>query len=94
MFKPGELATFVRYPGYSPIWGEGLPSGTLVEVVTVALNSNKFVSGVGYGCEGPRGYFECDQHCLRPLDPPAAGRQEVGDWDDCPWTPETRVREC
>jgi hypothetical protein len=91
-FKIGESAMFVRHTGKLSDAAEPY-HGQVVTIVDGPLSKpsppyESFVGNVGYLIRASDGFqVEVGEVCLRKIEPPPQ-REELGEWELCPWQPK------
>lgn len=87
----GDKAIFTRYRNGNDLFGcEAPASGTVVEIISGPIFNTDYVDKVGYRYRCSIGDRDCTISCLRKIEPspPQQTREEVGEWDLCPWRPQ------
>jgi len=89
-FSIGDRVVIVMHPDVE-VWDVEIPVGS-VGTVAGPLERCPTIKGVDW-CHSHRIDFDDGRYewfvpqCLQKLEPPPAPREEVGEWELCPWKP-------
>lgn len=97
-FEVGEVAIYIR-PGSKNFGKEVTIVGPLkwARLWTPDLKTYKVVETYNVSCDDlgqcPKGRWAAQPHHLRKKPPKAKPKEEVGEWELCPWQPTAQTVE-